>query len=55
MLGGIAAFWRDSPGGWQGHVDFLIGEDAEACHVLGGNQSDSVNISGQLAASQLAE
>lgn len=27
-----------------GHVGLYVGEDAEAYHVLGGNQSDSVNI-----------
>jgi uncharacterized protein (TIGR02594 family) len=27
-----------------GHVGFYVGEDADAYHVLGGNQSDSVSI-----------
>jgi uncharacterized protein (TIGR02594 family) len=39
-LGDILTFIR--PGG--GHVGFYIAEDATAYHVLGGNQSDSVNI-----------
>lgn len=32
----------DRKGG--GHVGFYVGEDDEAYHVLGGNQSDQVNI-----------
>ena len=38
--GAILVFVR--PGG--GHVGFYVGEDAEAYHVLGGNQSNSVSI-----------
>lgn len=32
----------DRAGG--GHVAFYVGEDATHYHVLGGNQSDSVNV-----------
>lgn len=39
-LGDILVFKRD--GG--GHVGFYIAEDNECFHVLGGNQSDAVNI-----------
>jgi len=39
-LGAILVFSRD--GG--GHVGFYIGEDDTAYHVLGGNQSNSVNV-----------
>lgn len=39
-LGDVLVFKRD--GG--GHVGIYVGEDAQAYHVLGGNQSDSVNI-----------
>lgn len=39
-LGAICVFSRK--GG--GHVGFYAGEDAEAVHVLGGNQSDAVTI-----------
>jgi uncharacterized protein (TIGR02594 family) len=39
-LGDILVFNRN--GG--GHVGFYIAEDDTAYHVLGGNQSDSVNI-----------
>ena len=40
MLGDVLTFKRR--GG--GHVGIYVGEDAVAFHVLGGNQSDSVNI-----------
>lgn len=39
-LGDILVFGRD--GG--GHVGFYVGEDATCYHVLGGNQSNEVNI-----------
>lgn len=38
--GAVLVFER--PGG--GHVGFYVGEDAEAYHVLGGNQGDSVTV-----------
>ncbi len=38
--GAVLVFKR--PGG--GHVGFYVGEDAEALHVLGGNQSDAVCV-----------
>lgn len=38
--GAVLVFRR--PGG--GHVGFYVGEDATAYHVLGGNQSNAVNI-----------
>ena len=38
--GAVLVFAR--PGG--GHVGFYVGEDAEAYHILGGNQGDSVSI-----------
>jgi uncharacterized protein (TIGR02594 family) len=40
MLGDVLTFKRD--GG--GHVALYVGEDTGAYHVLGGNQSDQVNI-----------
>jgi uncharacterized protein (TIGR02594 family) len=39
-LGDVLVFTR--PGG--GHVGLYVGEDTAAYHVLGGNQSDEVNI-----------
>lgn len=38
--GAIMVFVR--PGG--GHVGFYVGEDDEAYHILGGNQSDMVSV-----------
>lgn len=40
MLGDILVFTR--PGGY-GHVGFYVGEDNTCYHVLGGNQSNTVN------------
>lgn len=39
-LGAVCVFKRT--GG--GHVGFYVGEDADAIHVLGGNQSDNVTV-----------
>jgi len=38
---GCIGVWARGNGG---HVGFIIGHDPEAWHVLGGNQSDAVNI-----------
>jgi uncharacterized protein (TIGR02594 family) len=38
--GAVLVFRR--PGG--GHVGFCVGEDRDALHVLGGNQSDAVSV-----------
>ena len=41
--GAIAVFSR--PGSsWAGHVGFIVGADADTWHILGGNQSDMVNV-----------
>lgn len=40
-LHAVGVFTR--PGG-GGHVGFLVGQDSTHFHVLGGNQSDSVNV-----------
>ena len=40
MLGDVLVFAR----GNGGHVGIYVGEDFEAFHVLGGNQSDRVSI-----------
>lgn len=43
--GAVMVFWRGRRDGWQGHVAFYAGEDDEGFfHVLGGNQSDAVNV-----------
>ncbi len=45
QLGSIMVFWRTHPTkSWHGHVAFYWGEDDEAYHVLGGNQSNAVTI-----------
>lgn len=43
-VGAVLVFWRGSRSGWQGHAGFYAGEDSSAFHVLGGNQSNNVNI-----------
>lgn len=44
MLGDIVVFWRGRPDSWKGHVAFYDSHDDEYIYVLGGNQSNSVNI-----------
>jgi uncharacterized protein (TIGR02594 family) len=44
VQGAVLVFWRGSKSGTLGHVGFYQGEDGEAFHVLGGNQSDMVNL-----------
>ena len=43
-LGDVFVFWRGASSGFNGHVGLYVGEDAQAFHVLGGNQSDCVMI-----------
>ena len=43
VQGAVLVFWRDDKNGPFGHVGFYRSEDAEAFHVIGGNQSDMVN------------
>ena len=45
LPGDIVVFWRGSKSGWQGHVGFYLDETDAFVYVLGGNQSDMVNIS----------
>jgi uncharacterized protein (TIGR02594 family) len=42
--GAIMVFWRKSKTSGLGHVALYVGEDANAFHVLGGNQSNGVNV-----------
>lgn len=44
QLGSIMVFWRESENSGKGHVGFYFGEDEEAYHILGGNQSNMVNV-----------
>jgi len=44
-VGAVVTFWRGKPDGWSGHVGFVVGKDQSGnLMVLGGNQSDEVNI-----------
>ena len=43
--GDVVIFSRGDPSGWQGHVGFFVRKvGASTIEVLGGNQSDAVNI-----------
>lgn len=44
QLGAVMVFWRTSPQSWKGHVALYWAEDDTHYHVLGGNQSNAVNI-----------
>lgn len=43
-VGCIVVFWRGKPNGWQGHVGFVYTFDNDYIWCLGGNQSNSVNV-----------
>lgn len=44
-VGCVVVFWRGNVNGWSGHVGFVVGRDRHGnLMVLGGNQSDAVNI-----------
>lgn len=43
-LGDIVVFWRGTKDGPYGHVGFFIKETKDSVYVLGGNQSNAVNI-----------
>lgn len=44
-MGDIVIFWRESPTSWKGHVGIYISEVGNMINVLGGNQTNQVNIS----------
>lgn len=44
QLGDIVVFWREPVGSNNGHVGFFINETPTTVRVLGGNQSNAVNI-----------
>ena len=44
QFGSVLVFWRSKPTSWKGHVGFYWGEDKTHFHVLGGNQSNAVNV-----------
>lgn len=43
-LGDIVILWKDKKENTFGHIGFYINENEKNIFVLGGNQSDSVNI-----------
>jgi len=45
QYGDIVVLHRGSPSSWQGHVGFFVKWDDEFVYLLGGNQSDGVNVS----------
>ena len=44
QLGAVLVFWRKSAQSGLGHVGFYFAEDESSYHVLGGNQSNMVNV-----------
>ena len=44
QLGAVLVFWRKSRDSGLGHVGFYFAEDESSYHVLGGNQSNMVNV-----------
>lgn len=44
QFGCIVVFWRDNIAGPYGHVGFFVKEEGDSLYILGGNQSNSVNI-----------
>lgn len=42
--GDVIVFSRGDPNGWQGHVGFFVKRAGTRIEVLGGNQSDAVNV-----------
>lgn len=46
QAGAVMVFWRVSRADGRGHVGFYVAEDAHGFyHIVGGNQSDAVNVS----------
>jgi len=43
-LGAVVVFWRISPNSGKGHVGFYYGETSKSVYVLGGNESNMVQI-----------
>jgi uncharacterized protein (TIGR02594 family) len=44
QYGAVMVFWRGKRNGWTGHVGVYVSEDSNYYHILGGNQSNSVNV-----------
>ncbi len=45
QIGDVIVLWRNSPQAWEGHVGLYISEDNGLIYILGGNQSNMLNIS----------
>jgi len=43
-MGDIVVLWRENKNGWKGHVGLYMDSDSTHIAVLGGNQSNQVNI-----------
>jgi len=43
-VGDIVVLWRENITSWKGHVGLFIAWDAKRVYVLGGNQSNQINI-----------
>ena len=44
QLGAVMVFWRKTKDSGRGHIGFYFAEDESSYHILGGNQSDRVNV-----------
>lgn len=44
QFGDVVVFWRESKNSWKGHVAFYVNSDDSFIYVLGGNQSNRVNV-----------
>lgn len=43
-VGDVCVFWREHKDSWKGHVGLYLGEQGGNINVLGGNQSNAVNV-----------
>ena len=43
--GDVVVLWREKKAGWKGHVGFFVTKRDGYIYILGGNQSNMVNIS----------
>lgn len=43
-VGDVVVMWRGSRSGWQGHVGLFVRRSSTHVWVLGGNQSDALNV-----------
>jgi len=43
-LGDVVVFWRNKPDSWEGHVALYINSNDKFIWVIGGNQSNQINV-----------